>query len=85
MKKRDDYGRLHAYVERFFARSGNTTFPTVKQAAKAMGLKQAEVFEVVEEHSGVMFLTSYFTDPPQRIGEYYINSDEPVEKQKKGG
>jgi hypothetical protein len=49
MSEHEDFRRLYGYVERFFARSGKTAWPTVRQAARSLGWKQEYVLSLIED------------------------------------
>lgn len=65
--------RIEGYVERAFQRSGRTAFPTVRQVARALRLRQGEVEDLVDD-SDRLFLTSYFVAPPDPLGDHFVES-----------
>ena len=65
--------RVFNYVERFFARQKNTTFPTVRQVARAMGVRQSQVIEIVEDDNRLM-LTYYNVDHHIADGDRFVES-----------
>jgi hypothetical protein len=71
----NDHDRLHAYVERFFAKKKKTEWPTVKRAARSLGWTQERVEGAVEgDPKTRLFLTSYFTRPEPLLGEHFVES-----------
>lgn len=62
--------KLRRYVERRFKESGNTEWPTVREAARALRVRQAEVEQAAQEHP--FMLTSYFVSPPDPIANHFI-------------
>jgi hypothetical protein len=69
-----DYARLHRYVERRFAKSGRTEWPTVRQAARALRLTIEGVTALVEEWDGPLMLTYYHVGFKVPAGDYFIES-----------
>jgi hypothetical protein len=68
-----DLVRLAGYVEKFFSRSGQTQWPTVRQVARALGWRQSRVEETCDGDSdGLLFLSSYFTTPEPTLGEHFV-------------
>lgn len=52
--------RVERYVERWFQRSGQTDWPTVRRVARALRVRQVEVEEAVDGHpAGNLMLTGY--------------------------
>lgn len=71
----DDFEKLHAYVERVFKRSGNTGWPTVRECARALRLRQVEIEELVEgQPDTILMLSSYLMEPPPPLGDYFVES-----------
>lgn len=70
-----DVERLCRYVERFFVRHERTTWPTVRQAAKALGWRQVRIEDaIVGDTTERMILTSYPGDT--LIGDFYVELNE---------
>lgn len=65
--------KVFCYVEKFFARSGNTAFPTVRQVARAINLRQNQVIEIVEDNDRLM-LTYWNVDHHVTDGERFVES-----------
>lgn len=67
--------RIFNYTESKFRNSGCTEFPTVREVANALGIKQSVVKDEVEndETSNVM-LTSYFSCPPALLGDHCVET-----------
>ncbi len=71
----NDHDRLFGYVERFFARTKHTEWPTVRQVARALGWRQRRVEEACDgDPDGRLFTSSYFawSEPP--LGEHFVES-----------
>lgn len=68
--------KIAGYAFRFWKRSGMTDWPTVRQTARALRLRQ----EDIDEHSGdgAFYLTSYYTAPPEPLANHYVNADTPA-------
>lgn len=64
--------RLVRYAERVFAQSGSTKWPLVRQAARALRVRQSKIQEIVEGSGRRLMLTSYFTVRPEPLGEHYV-------------
>lgn len=76
-KKNNDNERLYAYAERFFMRHEKTQFPTVREAARALGWRQQYVADVAEgDPDGRMMLTSYFVVPEDPLGDHFVETCE---------
>jgi hypothetical protein len=70
-----DHDRIFGYVERAFARSGRTKWPTVRAAARSLGWTQARVEDAVEgDPGGRVFLSSYFVSPAPTLGDHFVES-----------
>jgi hypothetical protein len=75
-----DVERLSMYVAGFFGRHRREKWPTVRQAARALGWRQQRVEEVCEEDSsGRLFLSSYFCTPPDPLGDHFVEHIELME------
>ena len=69
--------RVYKYAERKFQASGRTEFPTVRQVAKALGVKQDAVKEAIEDDSyGDLMLTSFHTVKPEPLGSHFVETFE---------
>lgn len=68
-----DSERLYRYVERYFGKSGNTEFPTVRRVARALRWTQDHVELTIGDDERLM-LTSYFTSPEPLLGEHFVES-----------
>ena len=69
-------GRIEQYVERRYQRSGGTAFPTVREVARAFGVRRVAVEEAVEEHDNLI-LTSYFARFPAPLGDHFVETIDP--------
>jgi hypothetical protein len=69
----EDAERLTAYVRRVFKRSKGACWPSVKQAARALGWIQTRVVDAVYD-ADYLDTESYFTVPEPPIGEHEIYS-----------
>lgn len=69
-KYQSDLQRLENYAEGYFQKSGKTSWPTVRQAARALRVTQAEVEQLCQELP--LMLTSYFTVPAPSLGEHFV-------------
>ena len=63
-------GRLRRYVDRRFEQSGDTTFPTVREAARSLRMSQAEIRDLAQEWP--FMLTSYYTASETPLGDHFI-------------
>ncbi len=69
----NDHDRLAKYVERVFAASKQTEWPTVRRAAHALGWTQDRVEAACDgDPRGLLYLSSYFTCPEQALGEHFV-------------
>lgn len=50
----DTVERVRRYAERYFQRSGQTEFPTVRQEAHALKMRVGEVEQAVDDSDGTM-------------------------------
>ncbi len=67
--------RVEGYVERSFQRSGQTGFPTVRQVARAIGIRQDEVEGAVDDHpTGNLQLTYYRAAVMPPLGDYFVET-----------
>lgn len=72
-RREPDHLRLSQYVEEFFRRSGNTDWPTVRQAARALRWSYRRVEQACDdEPDGQLFTSSYYTTPETPFGEHFI-------------
>jgi hypothetical protein len=63
-----DRERVERYVRRYFELTMD--WPTVRQVARALGLRQQVV---VDEAVDVpLMVTAYYTDPPEKFGDHYV-------------
>lgn len=62
--------RLLLYVRRYCGRKPGE-YPTVRQAARALNVGQRDIESAVDDHEDLE-LTSYFTNPPQLLGDHFI-------------
>lgn len=69
-----DYERVVRYVERRFAASRWTAYPTVREVARAIGLTFVEVETVASSGDGNLQLTSYYTEPPEPLGDHFVET-----------
>lgn len=68
-----DYFELAQYAERFFRRHDKTAWPTVRQAARALGWTYERVRDVVEgDPESKLMLTAYNTEPEQPLGANFV-------------
>jgi hypothetical protein len=63
-----DRERIERYVRRNFELAMD--WPTVRQVARGLKLSQRVVLEEAEEQP--LMLTAYFTEPPQRPSEHFV-------------
>ena len=76
-----DPQRVERYAERYFQRSGRTEFPTVRQVARALRLRQREVEMAVEDHpTSNLFLTMYNVEGGTPLGEQFVETYNPPEE-----
>ena len=68
--------RVWRYSERYFQRSGRTEFPTVRQVARALKVKQTDVEQAIEDDR-LLMLTSYNVIPRPTLGEHFVETFEP--------
>lgn len=67
--------KLYKYVEDFFARTGNTEWPTIRQTARSLKISQKEVAQLVEDHDDLF--TSYYNVEGRHklpLGDFFIES-----------
>jgi hypothetical protein len=64
-------GGLARYAERYFHRSGHTEFPTVRQCARALRMRQAEIEELANGDDRLM-LTGYLSLPLDPLGDLFV-------------
>lgn len=69
-KYQSDLQRLETYAEGFFQKSGKTKWPTVREAARALRMTQAEVEQLCQELP--LMLTSYYTVPATPLAEHFV-------------
>lgn len=75
-----DPQRVERYVEGYFQRSGRTDWPTVRQVARAVKLRQREVEMAVEDHpAGNLMLTMYNVEGGTPLGEQFVETYSPPE------
>lgn len=71
------HDRVYRYAERKFQKSGMTTFPTVRQVARALKVTQVEVQDAVTgDPECCLMLTSYDCSPPQPLGDHFVETFE---------
>ncbi len=74
-----DHQRLSLYVERFFARSGNTEWPTVRQAARALRWRMERVEATCDgDPESELFLSSYHAYPEPTLAEHFVERYNPL-------
>jgi hypothetical protein len=72
-RHKEDVARLADYVERVFAESQKTRWPTVAEAARALRWRQSRVEEACDsDPENLLFLSSYFVTPEPRLGEHFV-------------
>lgn len=69
--------RVYLYVERFFHRTECTAWPTVRQAARSLRLRQEVVMEAVEGHESLDLCFPFVAWTPAD-GDYFIESYDPM-------
>ena len=65
--------RLHKYVERRFQESGRTEWPTVRECARSLKVKQANVGNIAEEHEAFC-LSCYQVDFRVPCGDWFVET-----------
>ena len=66
--------RIARYVERSFQKSGMTEFPTVRQVARALGLRQGLVEAAIDDDpTGRLMLTFWYAED-QRLGDHFMET-----------
>ena len=71
----NDHERLFAYAEGFFARAQKTEWPTVRQAARALGWTHQRVEEAAEgDPEARLFLSRHNVDPEPPLGDHFVES-----------
>jgi len=71
------HDRIYRHAEQKFQESGKTSFPSVRQVARALKVTQGAVQEAVEgDPSGDLMLTSYNCSPPEPLGEHSVETFE---------
>ena len=72
-----DFGRFSvtvwSYAETRFQKSGKTEFPTVRQVAMSLRIKQGNVVEASEDCEFIM-ITEYNCEPRMRIGDKFVET-----------
>jgi hypothetical protein len=74
---RSDECALKAFAERFHARENGRIappWPTVRQAAVALGWTQQKVTDTAEACGEGLMLTSFYTNPPQDPADHYVET-----------
>jgi hypothetical protein len=70
--------RIIRYVERMFQRSGCTEFPTVRQIARALRLRQSEVWEWADGSYGNdnqhLMVSYYNVEWEAPIGDWFVET-----------
>jgi hypothetical protein len=70
-----DHDRVFRYVERFFARTGKTQWPTVRQITRAFGWSQARLQDAIDgDPQERLFTSSYFATPEPPLAEHFVES-----------
>jgi hypothetical protein len=73
-----DPWRVERYVERYFQEHGRTEWPTVRQVARALGLRQADVEQAVDGHpADNLELASYLTVVPEKLADHFVKTINP--------
>lgn len=65
--------RIAKYAYRYWMRQGMAEWPTVRQTARALGLRQAEIEEAGNGYDDFQ-LTQYFCDPAQPLAEHSVEA-----------
>lgn len=69
----NDHEHLTRYVERYFVRRSNTKWPTVREAAKALGWTQDRVESAAEgDPNGSLCLTYYNVAWSVPVGDKFV-------------
>ncbi len=71
LKYQANMERLVQYAERRFAKGHD--WPTVREAARALKMKQADIIQLAED-SSELCLDSYNVYPPQPMAEHFVYS-----------
>jgi hypothetical protein len=71
---KDNANRLHRYVTRYHKRIvwAFAPWPTVRECARALRLKQGDVEELADDYPWLFMLTSLNTTPPATLGDHYV-------------
>lgn len=64
--------KVAAFVEDFFAKSGDTEFPTIAQVSKATGITQARVAQMCDDNSEGLMQTAYNVSPPMPRRDCFV-------------
>jgi hypothetical protein len=73
----DTVERVRSYAERYFKRSGQTRFPTVRQVAHALGMRQVDVEQAVEDSDATMGLTYWLVEWKEPLGGHFVEVYDP--------
>lgn len=68
--------RIARYAYRYWMRAGMTEWPSVRQTARALGLKQAEIEEASNGYDDYQ-LTQYFCNPPEPLADHSVEAMTP--------
>lgn len=77
-----DVERLSAFVESHFKESKNTEFPTVREAAAALGCTHKRIESLCDEDpEQELFLTAHLSTPAAALGDHFVERyNEPKSK-----
>lgn len=75
-----DPQRVERYAERYFQRSGQHDWPTVRQAARSLKLRQSEIEQAVDDNEN-LDLTYWYVQGIDRvpIGDWFVEAINPPE------
>jgi hypothetical protein len=68
--------RIAGYAYRYWMRKHMTEWPSVRQTARALGIRQSDIGD--EEHSGDFCTAQYNCDPPQPFGDHDVQAMTPA-------
>lgn len=75
-KQMDLSKRIADYAYRHWMRAGMTKWPTVRQTAQALRIRQSQIAD--EENCGDFCTAQYNCDPPQPFGDHDVQAMTPA-------
>lgn len=67
--------QIAGYAYRYWMRRGMTAWPTVRETAHALRIRQTEIED--RQGDGLFGLEAWNTNPPQSLGEHYVSAETP--------